>query len=401
MSANYLRNVLLDGAKPFLYRSGVRSLLGVPESDRCELVFSPAMPPVGFPYADPQFMGVPRISPYRPDLTANPGLRMQGVDLESNEEALSASAQQFTPLQARARKSTDSHAGVEGSGEHRVVPKGMAKQNVTGRGAEQKTSGAKPSDTSQGPAPVIEKATLHVPDDPERRQEVVSASAQQFTLLQARARKSTDSHAGVEGSGEHRVVPKGMAEQNVTGRGAEQKTSGAKPSDTSQGPAPVVEKATLHVPDAPQRSNNSPALSLSGQREHLSGKAKQEFHHALPPTQSRPASIARVLSDTPPINAAHSLEKLAQMNPGTGHGSSRAADRIEQLRTAVHELTMKQSSPCEQTRREEAQPQQHQAPAPVPAQRAIIVKQPSTQARIPHAFWERSYLGRVRARILR
>ncbi|MDH4185695.1 MAG: hypothetical protein OEV08_01740 [Nitrospira sp.] len=316
MSANYLRNVLLDGAKPFLYRSGVRSLLGVPESDRCELVFSPAMPPVGFPYADPQFMGVPRISPYRPDLTANPGLRMQGVDLESNEEALSASAQQFTPLQARARKSTDSHAGVEGSGEHRVVPKGMA-------------------------------------------------------------------------------------EQNVTGRGAEQKTSGAKPSDTSQGPAPVVEKATLHVPDAPQRSNNSPALSLSGQREHLSGKAKQEFHHALPPTQSRPASIARVLSDTPPINAAHSLEKLAQMNPGTGHGSSRAADRIEQLRTAVHELTMKQSSPREQTRREEAQPQQHQAPAPVPAQRAIIVKQPSTQARIPHAFWERSYLGRVRARILR
>ncbi|HMS82438.1 MAG TPA: hypothetical protein PKD12_02160 [Nitrospira sp.] len=382
MSASYLHTVLLDGAKPFLYRNGVRSLLGVPEGDGGEILFSSAVQPVGFAYANPQFMGEPHISPYRPDLAANP-----------------AFVRQFTPLQDQARKSSESYAGAEASGEHRVMPQGMAQQNTIGPAQEPDTSVTKSSDASQGPAPVIEKATLHVPDAPERRQDVFPATAHQFSPLQASPRKSTDSHAGVEGSGEHRVVPKGMARQNVTGRVPEQETSGTKPSDASQGPAPVIEKATLHVPNAPQRNNNSSTLSFSGQRHHLSGKAEEEFQHALPSKQSRPTSITRELSDTPSINATHSLETLAQMNSRTGHGLNRAADRIEQLRTAVRELAMKQSSSREQTRGDEAHPQQHQAPAP--AQRIIVVKQPSTQAKIPYAFLERSYLSRFRVRNLR
>lgn len=297
MSASYLHTVLLDGAKPFLYRNGVRSLLGVPEGDGGEILFSSAVQPVGFAYANPQFMGEPHISPYRPDLAANP-----------------AFVRQFTPLQDQARKSSESYAGAEASGEHRVMPQGMAQQNTIGPAQE--------------------------PD-----------------------------------------------------------TSVTKSSDASQGPAPVIEKATLHVPNAPQRNNNSSTLSFSGQRHHLSGKAEEEFQHALPSKQSRPTSITRELSDTPSINATHSLETLAQMNSRTGHGLNRAADRIEQLRTAVRELAMKQSSSREQTRGDEAHPQQHQAPAP--AQRIIVVKQPSTQAKIPYAFLERSYLSRFRVRNLR
>src|SRR5205823_1775624 len=85
---SYLRDVLLDGAKPFLYRSGVRSLLGVPGSEDGEVVFS-TMPPVGFAYANSQFMGEPYISQYSPDLTVSSALGMQGVNLESNQEVVS------------------------------------------------------------------------------------------------------------------------------------------------------------------------------------------------------------------------------------------------------------------------------------------------------------------------
>ncbi|MDD5319219.1 MAG: hypothetical protein PHD43_01135 [Methylococcales bacterium] len=105
------------------------------------------------------------------------------------------------------------------------------------------------------------------------------------------------------------------------------------------------------------------------------------------------------LSSAPTINAVHPLEKVTQIDLGAVNGASRAAtDRIEQLRNAVHELAAKQSPPREQTH-DEAELQQQQLPPPV--QQVVIVRQPASQARISHAFWERSYLSRIRIRILR
>ena len=49
---SYLHTVLADGSRPFRYRAGVRSLLGIPESGEGERVrFSSLPPPVGFRYA--------------------------------------------------------------------------------------------------------------------------------------------------------------------------------------------------------------------------------------------------------------------------------------------------------------------------------------------------------------
>jgi hypothetical protein len=51
-SNNYLYRALVYGAKPFLYRGRVRSLLGFPEWVGGDVAYLPLLPPVGFRYAD-------------------------------------------------------------------------------------------------------------------------------------------------------------------------------------------------------------------------------------------------------------------------------------------------------------------------------------------------------------
>jgi hypothetical protein len=62
-SGGYLERVLVDGAKPFLFRSRVRTLLGSPEWDGDNRIFSSPSLPAGFKYGaelpqDRAFMGV-------------------------------------------------------------------------------------------------------------------------------------------------------------------------------------------------------------------------------------------------------------------------------------------------------------------------------------------------------
>ncbi|MGA1870565.1 MAG: hypothetical protein ACMUJM_18675 [bacterium] len=60
MQHSYLRDVLINGAKPFLYRSGVRSLLNIADSYTHCLCFRPPLPSVGFRYAHYGLMEEPR-----------------------------------------------------------------------------------------------------------------------------------------------------------------------------------------------------------------------------------------------------------------------------------------------------------------------------------------------------
>src|ERR1035437_615360 len=52
----YLYRLLADGARPFRYRSRVRTLLGFPECG-IEMNFSKPLPIAGFSYVVPRFMG--------------------------------------------------------------------------------------------------------------------------------------------------------------------------------------------------------------------------------------------------------------------------------------------------------------------------------------------------------
>ncbi|OPY74869.1 MAG: hypothetical protein A4E65_03720 [Syntrophorhabdus sp. PtaU1.Bin153] len=59
-SSGYLERMLVDGAKPFLFRSRVRTLLGLPEWDGDNRIFSSPSLPVGFKYGK----GLPQDGPF-------------------------------------------------------------------------------------------------------------------------------------------------------------------------------------------------------------------------------------------------------------------------------------------------------------------------------------------------
>lgn len=354
MSTSYVQSVLLDGATPFRYRIGVRSLLGVPESDGGDMIFSPAMPPIGLAYANSQFRGGPQAA---------------------------------------------------ASGERGGRATGVAQQDITRPASEQDKRLTRPSEIQPEAGTVLEKATVHVPDTPQWNKAL-----------------PTPSRLGQR--------------QHLSSK---------------------VEEQFQHAP-SPEHSWSKafPTPSRLGQKQHLSSKVEEQFQHAPCPEHSPQTSIPRLrregssvsvqvegsdggrkpdeavsrysaaaskfnqpnplplkgrecpsegheheLTFTPPIKATHSSERLAQIHPGTGYGSSRAADRIEQLRTTVQELARKQSPPREQKEDGTPPPQQRQLPLPPTAQQLVVVEQPVIRGRIPHAFWERSYLGRVRVRILR
>jgi hypothetical protein len=397
MPTSYLHNVLLDGAKPFLYRSSVRSLLGIPDSGGSEIAFSHTMPPIGFTYPNSQFMGESYVSYHSSDLTVSSAVGTQGIDLEGYEEIVAKDAQQYMPPQVQSERIAHSISQAKENGETKVMPKGIAQSSTAMPEPDQKNvtrpvpvSGQEksPVEVSERPGTVFEPATIDIPGASKRIQNfpALSLSEQrepfsnmvevqsQPPLSPKDSRPSSVARLLYEGSGISAPPP-------LQGEGRD----GGRRSDE----AFCQSSAALSFNPNPNPNPNPPrereftwlVNRLPTMREHLGSEGQENE-----------------LSSAPTIKAEHSSERVTQIDPGTGNGASRAADRIEQLRNAVHELATKQSPPREQTR-DEAQLQQQQLPPPV--QQVVIVRRPASQARIPQAFWERSYLGRMRIRILR
>jgi hypothetical protein len=385
---SYLRRVLLDGAKPFLYRSRVRSLLGVPDGGGGEVSFSPIIPPVGFTYLHSQFMREPDIPQYPLDQTVPSALYRQGVALENSAEIAPKSLQYHPSALARAERMT--HSGIsraQESGENEVMPKGMTQQgaatpessqpDVTKSVSEQEKSSVEPSEMAERPSTAFERATIHIPGASERNQDFPALSlSEQREPLSPKA----------EAHPQHQLSHEGARQSSLQ----ESRSAG---QEHELPPAPTVDVARaaerlLRV--GITRSVISGQGTGGGDVER--GDVPVKYTSPPPKRAPLPRSTGRERTLNP------SFDMSGHMDPGTDNGPSRAADSIEQLRTAVHELAAKKSPQREQTR-DDAQPQRQQTPPPV--QQVVIVRQPSRQARIPHAFWERSYLGRVRARILR
>lgn len=378
MPTRYLHSVLLDGAKPFLYRSGVRSLLGIPDSEGDEIVFSPTTPPVGFDYANSQFMREPYIPQYSPDLTVSSALGMQGVGLESPEELVKLSQ-------------------AEESGENGVMPTGVAQQSATtpesGQqsvirpASEPESISVEPSEMPERPGTAFPRATIDIPGTSERSQDFPSlALPEQTEPLSNKAEEQSQPQLSPKEPrsssiarllSEDSSIPSLFTPSPLPGEGRDW---GRRSDEAFYLSSTVASSFNPHPNPPPPRGR--PVNRLPTMREYIRSEGQKAE-----------------IPSTPTINAAHSSKGLPQIDPGKDNGPIRAAaDRIEQLRHAVHELAAKKSPQREQTQNE-TPPQQQ--PLPPPLQQIVIVSRPSSQARIPSAFWERSYLGRIRARILR
>lgn len=390
--ASYLHNVLSDGAKPFLYRSSVRSLLGIPDSGRNEIAFFSTMPPVGFTYPNFYLMGEPYTPPYSSDLAVSSAWGEREINLKRYENIATKDTQQFQPERmAHSISQATENGGTE------LIPKGMVQTNTATPELDQQNvnepapasgqvkSSMEPAKVSERPGTVFESAIIDIPG--------ASSKFQNFPALSPS--KRSESFSGMtEERSQPLLSPKDSRPGSVTRVLSEGSGIFTSP--------PLQRKNREGGKKFDEAFNQSSADTLSF-NSHPTLSRGREFAgmvSGLQTAKEQPVSTGQEnkLSSAPTINIKHSSQKVTQISPGTGNTTSRTVDRIEQLRNAVHELAIKQSPSREQTR-DEAPIQQQQLPSPV--QQTVIVKQPASPPGIPHAFWERSYLGRTRVRILR
>lgn len=217
----------------------------------------------------------------------------------------------------------------------------------------------------------------------------------------------------------------------------------------------VTERVSVEIPGFSERHLSFPALApvekgdalsndpddaktevapLADPQPHVTGTSSWPEVPANRPTPEAASSAARILAESPqavvlkerpaipvqkdesssrpslrrdekPVEKSESSARptLIPAGPDTAYRASiDAAEKIEQLRHAVHELRAKMAS---QSSRMDAESKSQQAervsPPPPPAQPVVIIQQSISRARTPRAFWERRHLGRSRLRTLR
>ncbi len=429
-----LSSTRIDGATPFHYRSRVRSLLGIPDREEGQLVFSPTVPPVGFRYANHPFMNEPFITQY-PPTEAGPSAWHDEpeVGLEVYQAIVTENIPQHTPSPAEMVKDVQPRFD-----EKWAMPE-----------STQEKVAVESNENSDKPVAAIERGGMEIPGVTEKPQHFPALSpSKKDDIPPNPTPPSTGGTRGASlvppaGGGEARyqqeISPVDSPGDFV--RSALFEAQAHAPIINPMSPSERLPKESLAVTPSSsgpakrtpgtERENDEPlALNRSEGTNRRPGAS-----HPPPITQESVTGDMRTVSSerktvrtnqfSPrmvPLSA--SSEERSEFNPYQTPGASlpvstdtanrsnrEAAERIEQLRHTVHELASKISSQQSQIRNETQQqplrsesPDQRSGPEQTPSpppQPVVIIKQSSNRARTPCAFWERSYLGRFHLRLLR
>jgi len=366
-SNSFLHRTLKDGAKSFCYRSGVRLLLGIADNEAGQLVFSPTLPLAGFNYASAQFTGEPYIAedfPRETGRSVSPG----GV-------------------------AEDSSASFPENIQRRSSPLNEVIKNVQSRlaeGKEDRQNPAKRKSTEQQNNMVLEYMQEKVPvgaaEKPEKldmaveksRIEIpgVSAEALYFPALSP-ARKDDIVSNPPGAQDQEKVLPAGSDENFVKLSQSEVRKDEpfVLPMTHTVGSSATLERGKVNKKTVAPLSAGIQENTVANETEE-----RREFYSY------------RAAGAYPPL----SRDIASKSN-------QEAAERIEQLRQAVHELTSKKyaKTPEQERTYVDTQSYQPKQTAPPLAQPVVIIKRYAHQVRTSCAFWERSYLSRFHLRPLR
>ncbi len=352
-SNNYLRRALADGAKPFRYRSGVRSLLGAPEKEAGRNNF----PPGDMARRDGPAPRLEREKSMTETLAGSekpdgmigkttievPGASMRGVGF---------------PDLTRVKKGNIPWDEIEDGAQREVLPKDETRSNGSAPGLNRGKVLAETREKLEKPGAVIEMATSKT--------------------------------AG-------------------TSEGNKPISVSFQPEDGHAPPGEIDIQARQEASSSTPRRN----FVIKAKKEAVESHSKTDFRGAQVKNSGRPKGIVEISSGKAPFfadagekhtRASAQASGVAAPQRGFTNAADRsnkdAADTIEQLRTAVRELTARGSSRPADVNHEPEQERprqiQHQPVEPV-----VIIKRSPSKPRVPHAFWERSYLGRFHLRPLR
>lgn len=397
----YLFGVLTDGIRPFRYRSGVHSLLGIPKDEAGNPVSSPATPPVKFRYSKPRLMLEPFSAGYSPDTIAG-----KAIGAEQMAETEDPQYESLEKDEIRKPVEKCNLGALKVLDEELEAPK---------------------------PQKVFEKSKIDIPG--------VSGGRVCFTDVfhHGNGAVISSENEGYQDSNE----------EVMGGRQAFPGVNVVKGAATSEETRRDEKGPEEKVPDNPQMDIPLSVQRHALKRDVLPGQAGAPVDEIETESASRPgnreAPLPGVRERGDTMIRTASLQRVARRS-GSGmkerlHGGSGAlktpdvsleslplrdasekvsgfvafpdrgetvnervnqdvSDRIEQLRCNMQALAAK--GPFRQTITEpETKPlKDEKTPLSAP-QPLVLIRQTVTQNRMPLAFWERSHLGRFHMRSLR
>lgn len=404
----YLHRVLADGVRPFRYRGGVSSLLGVSESEGRNLVLSRVLPPVGFRYAEHPVRVEPFRTQYPPSMTGNQAFYKEQVgeiedrpsvslgNVKTQESSIKHESE-TTTAGSRERRSVKPEAVAEKSSLE--VPGVSEKRTYFGDVFHSSKGIRQSAGYEEQPHDLNKELTRWHQGQPYTKDEKDSA-------LSRSESGATITGAAINGlqekvSTKTKMVSSLPTEMHAAGKDATPGHTGTSAveqvSKISSMPtfmaAPLANAQTMDSAInpiiSPQRAIRNPEADI---KMDLRGRPGI---HKMNDLSTKNTSFSVV----PQQNTDH-FKSLNVSADAVEKSNQDASERIERLRHSLHELAAKGPSRQTVSKNEKASNTSEQAPLPIP-QKVTIIHQPVVQNRVPRAFWERSYLSRFHLRLLR
>ena len=372
--SSYLFSVLADGAKPFLFRSGVCSLLGIPEDERAKSVSRRTLPPVGFRYINNPFYYQMWSSPESSETFASENISFQKLDDRKQAENFDITSNRQDRFAEQSYKPIDD-------------------------GEQQFSAVARPNHKAVAPElsendKSLDKKTkivrMEIPDISEKKETFPA-------LLNSVERNVRLSDA--EDQAQQQVYSADLS-LNISNESFQEqkkifeiknKTNFAKASLSQQKAEP--EKKLVAVEPSGKHS----------QRSVNENMAVRKNEQIIPENNTSLATPSSSFSCEAAAKPYYLRKSSISGHPGinsVSRSSRKAAETIEHLRHAVHKLSNKVSVQQNKSELEPKQKKSVQTP-PSSSQPIFIIKQGGQQPRTPCAFWERRYMGRFHLRPLR
>ncbi len=408
---SYFRNVLLDGTKPFLYRSGVESLLGISGDISPKPTLSSGSIPVGFTYMS-QLLGnnlSPVPYPRTEDQPLSP-LHGGGVSSSLNKfseiNQVDAPATEINSDKTNSLESAPGGAPIpqpnECSGDltsrFKVIPRKSG--NLFGDESEKLLDrNQEYSHRIESRKEISEKKGSQKKTEPGSGREDTSINPTEIT----KEEKPHLKRASLEIPGSSEVkqsFPTLMTPgKSITPLGMETTKKGVVKIDSTKADTVLssTRKLLLNNGRAIQTDTNSPSIngaenstvkSLKASGNSYITKKKPQLQQKTRHFSINSESEDDSFNDEPTHVRfqRHGINTVNRSNMNT-------QNKVDQLRHAVHELASKVSSRQIKIDQENQQHQSVTTQPPQTIEKVVVIRHAAGQVRTPHAFWERSYLG--------
>lgn len=415
---SYFHKVLSDGATPFRYRSGPRSLLGVPDSGVGKLAFSPTVPPVGFTFIDQPFMKEPYIIQHPPnEFGYFSSYNDQGSEseFEGSKEALRVTIGQNVSInEARidipgVSEKGDYNNVKNNLGENSNMINGMHKQDGALLESKEEIIQSQMNKKAKKANGIIEKANFDVPGVSEKREKHFSSlssvkkddTSGDKTVILSSAKKGGNLSDKPEGRALYEIYSanskKGFADEPLF------KAENETPIN------PAIDYGNTFEKMGKKTNGNEKGIS-----EPLTGMDIQATGHVYPAGGNLKFTMNENIflqkkNPSPSGTEKRNASDHYSIPLVSGHIGSEAVNRagadaneeINRIRHAVQDLVIKKSAQQARLYDDTLDHQPEKAPPPPPQQLVVIRQASNPGTRTPCAFWDRSYLGRFHMKILR